>query len=194
MPVDARWSWFKVVPLWMAIMSGTLSIFREAYGIFTGHPIDPKSIFWACARIAFVLSAAAAWVQEHRARVDEREKNEKPELVGGITGVSKSPVTEVRCHVQLDVWIRNNRNVETGVRVRVTINDIEGKPLFIPHLHDRSLALSLQTERLGYGRRIAGFLPFDVEAPMSNVDGTTARVSLVDDFDQVTVLKFSELA
>src|SRR5664279_2854530 len=30
------------------------------------HPVDPKSFFWACARIAFILAAAVAWWQEHQ--------------------------------------------------------------------------------------------------------------------------------
>jgi hypothetical protein len=61
------WSWLKIFPLWIAIMSGVLSIVRETYGMFVANPIDSKSIFWACARIAFILSAAIAWWQEHRA-------------------------------------------------------------------------------------------------------------------------------
>jgi hypothetical protein len=60
------WSWLKIVPLTIAIMSGVLSIVRESYGMFAAHPVDPKSIFWACARIAFILAAAVAWWQEHQ--------------------------------------------------------------------------------------------------------------------------------
>jgi hypothetical protein len=124
-------------------------------------------------------------------RIDEKGKNQKPELVGEIIGVNRAPIAETRCHVQIAAWIRNNRHVETGVRVRVAINDAEGKPLFIPHLHDQSFGLRLQTERLEYGRRVEGFFPFDVETSMTNVDGTSATVTLLDDFDQITVLRFS---
>ncbi len=61
------WSWLKILPLWIGIMSGTLAIVRETYGMFATNPVDPKSIFWECTRIAFILSAAIAWWQKDQA-------------------------------------------------------------------------------------------------------------------------------
>jgi hypothetical protein len=55
-----------LVLLWMvALMSGVLSIARELYGMYSGQ-LPPRSLFWSCAWIAFVVSAAILWVIEHR--------------------------------------------------------------------------------------------------------------------------------
>jgi hypothetical protein len=108
-------------------------------------------------------------------------------LVGWIISVSKSPVylaEATRCQVQVEGWIRNDRHVETGVRVlSVAINDTQGNSLFVPHLSVPSplsvhspltnLGAKSQTERLGYGRRIADSWAFEVETAMANVDGTS---------------------
>lgn len=92
--MSLKWSWLKIVPLWIAIMSGSLSVFREAYGIFVAQPVDSKSIFWQCAWIAFVVSAAIAWWQEHHALTVERSKNQRPEVSVTIEGGSLEPSTK----------------------------------------------------------------------------------------------------
>lgn len=171
--------------------------------------IQNKPLFWSCMAGCFVLVIVATCTLEpvssrifrkkrgalsqppespRKPLAPKRLNNERPKLVGRITGVSKSPLTGNRCHVLIHVWIRNEGPSGTGVRASVAIKDVQGKPLFISHLHDQSLGLSLQTERLEYGRRVEGFFPFDVETPMANVDAASAAVTLADDFDQVTAL------
>lgn len=54
-------------------MSGSLSIFRELYGLYHGT-VPPPSLFWSCARIAFFVSAAILWGIEHRKRIDAETK------------------------------------------------------------------------------------------------------------------------
>jgi hypothetical protein len=126
----------------------------------------------------------------------ERQKNERPELVGGITGMSTIPVSETRCHVQIGAWVRNVRHVATRVRVSVNLRNTQGEPLFVRSSvvsPETNLGLLLQKERLEYGGRIEGFLELDVETPMANVNGTVATVTLIDDFDQTTLLRLSTL-
>lgn len=56
-----------------ALMSGSLSLFREFYGLSKGA-IPARSLFWFCLWIAFFISAFLAWWQEHLAFQAEREK------------------------------------------------------------------------------------------------------------------------
>jgi hypothetical protein len=65
-----------VVALWMiTLMSGILSIAREAYGIYSGT-IPARSVFWSSVWIAFALSATISWIIEHKKFRDEKNKNE----------------------------------------------------------------------------------------------------------------------
>jgi hypothetical protein len=56
--------WFRWLPVTVALMSGSLSLVREVY-FFSSGILPPRSVFWTCAWIAFVISAALAWGQEH---------------------------------------------------------------------------------------------------------------------------------
>jgi len=47
-------------------MSGILSIFREFLLFMAPEKVQEKPLFWACVRIAFVVSAGMAWWLEHR--------------------------------------------------------------------------------------------------------------------------------
>jgi hypothetical protein len=56
--------------LWMvALMSGSFSIFRELYGIYSGT-VPQRTVFWSCAQIAFIISACALWAIEHREKLE----------------------------------------------------------------------------------------------------------------------------
>jgi len=46
-------------------MSGSLSIFRELYGLYLGV-VPPKSLFWSLMIVAYIVSAAILWVDENR--------------------------------------------------------------------------------------------------------------------------------
>jgi hypothetical protein len=54
-------------------MSGALSLLREAYTIYSGQ-LPARPLFWACTRIAFVVSAAILWGLEHRTVRELREE------------------------------------------------------------------------------------------------------------------------
>ena len=65
--------WLKWIPLTVAFMSGVFSLYRELYGLYVGV-IPPKSLFWECIWTSFIVSAAVAWIQEHRKYLAEAEK------------------------------------------------------------------------------------------------------------------------
>lgn len=53
--------------LWaVALMSGILSILREALTVFAPDQVLQRSLFWNCVIISFVISAAILWVLEHK--------------------------------------------------------------------------------------------------------------------------------
>ncbi len=48
--------------LWaVALMSGILSILREALAIFLPERVPKRSLFWNCVIISFVISATILW-------------------------------------------------------------------------------------------------------------------------------------
>jgi hypothetical protein len=100
------WYWLKIVPLTIAIMSGALSIIREAYGMFAAKPIDPRSIFWECARIAFMLSAGIVWWQQ-------RQIIQRLENAGRDALARKRPgdeYKELQVHKWLECYTPEGRN------------------------------------------------------------------------------------
>lgn len=75
--------------LWaVALMSGSFSIFRELYGIYSGT-IPARSLFWSCSLIAFVVSAGILWVVEHGEKnsLKKRLESLKPNLKLSLEGV-----------------------------------------------------------------------------------------------------------
>ncbi len=187
---------------WFTLMSGPLTVPFTVAAVFV-PPVWLKTLLALLAVVCAVTSSYAVWRREREATMREREatmlerqKNERPELVGGITCVSKAPLSVIdsRCRIQIEAWIRNDRHVETGVRIAaVALSNTPGEALFIPSLSVQqpttNLVVKLQTERLEYGRRVEGSLLLDVEAPMTSVDPKSATVTVVDDFDQTTVLR-----
>lgn len=191
---------------WFTKMSGPLTVPFAIAAAFVSHPWLKLSL-GSLALLCGVSSSYAVWRKERESRIAEvetlkealmveRQKNERPELLGGIIGVSKSPLSllNTRCRIQIDAWIRNDRRVETGVRLAaIVLRNTQGKELFIPTLSVQqpttNLEVKLQTERLGYGRRIEGFWAFEVDTSMENVDGASAEVTILDDFDQRTLLR-----
>lgn len=53
-------------------MSGTLSLFRELHGTYTNTPTT-RTLFWTSVWVAFIVSAFAAWLQEHLAAKNEKD-------------------------------------------------------------------------------------------------------------------------
>lgn len=83
--LKSHFAWLRVVPIMVGLMSGVLSIFREFLLFMAPDKVQEKPLFWACVRIAFVLSAGIAWYLEHRtsseraARLDQIERA-KPKI------------------------------------------------------------------------------------------------------------------
>jgi len=63
-------SWFKVVLLVVALMSGILSVIREWALIHASDKVNEKRLFWGCVRIAFVISAITLWAVEHSSVIE----------------------------------------------------------------------------------------------------------------------------
>ena len=84
-------SWLRIVPIMVGLMSGALSIVREYLLFAFPEKYKEASLFWASVRIAFILSAATAWIIEHNLLNKERERNQKPDLHGEILEVLIGP-------------------------------------------------------------------------------------------------------
>jgi hypothetical protein len=65
----------------VALMSGILSILREALAIFAPDKAPQRSLFWNCVIIAFIISAAILWEMEHKkvndltTKLEQKQKN-----------------------------------------------------------------------------------------------------------------------
>jgi hypothetical protein len=56
-----------LVCLWaVTLMSGILSILRESLQIYRPSETQPRSLFWNCTVIAFIISAGILWAIEHQ--------------------------------------------------------------------------------------------------------------------------------
>jgi hypothetical protein len=87
----------------VGLMSGILSLARELYLMYL--PPDQaqqiqKSLFWRCVFISFILSAALAWWVEHKALVDEKAKNQKPDIRVRMIAGFLAAWTDVKYNVQ----------------------------------------------------------------------------------------------
>jgi hypothetical protein len=79
----------KSFPIWVALMSGLFAVIREVANLYapTQTPLWNKSVFWACVWVTFVVSSITAWYLKHRDLIEEKAKNSKPDIQGGIPEV-----------------------------------------------------------------------------------------------------------
>ncbi|HTU51001.1 MAG TPA: hypothetical protein VMF56_10420 [Acidobacteriaceae bacterium] len=77
-------SGFSIVPLWVAIMSGLLSLVREFVATFYPNKVSQSGLFSFCCWTAFVISAGGAWWIEHQKLSKEMLKNEGSRIEGQI--------------------------------------------------------------------------------------------------------------
>src|SRR6476469_6837623 len=56
--------WFKWLPRMVALMSGSLSVVREMFFLYKGTA-HQTSVLWVFMWIAFLISSAVTWGQEH---------------------------------------------------------------------------------------------------------------------------------
>lgn len=102
--------WLKWLPLTVALMSGAFSLYRELYGLYVGV-IPPKSLFWECMLIAFIISSAIAWVQEHVKYLTEVKKGHSPNISITVHQVSAAlMLIDVKSEVVFILTILSVRN------------------------------------------------------------------------------------
>ena len=109
------WSWLNFVVFWVAVMSGALSIFREAVQIFPPGRITKKlqkSLFWRCVWIAFVVSAVWSWIVERNARIAAEHEIDRFEIsMRPYVGVEKVKLLKglhVGEQIQIQAQFRNS--------------------------------------------------------------------------------------
>jgi len=71
------WSWLKIVPVWIGLMSGVFSVFREIVGIYFPRIGNAESMFWSWTRITFIVSAFIVWWQMRQEIKKLAEENER---------------------------------------------------------------------------------------------------------------------
>src|SRR6266404_2780590 len=76
----------KVIPIWVALMSGLFSIVREVANLYppTQSALWDKKVFWACVWVTFVVSSLTAWLLKQHELLAEKAKNIEPKLGGRI--------------------------------------------------------------------------------------------------------------
>ncbi len=85
---------FQILLWVVALMSGFLSLARELLLMYRGEQVQQRTLFWNCVIIAFVVSATALWVIEHRERLASDEKVKQltqiasPKLSGTIESIN----------------------------------------------------------------------------------------------------------
>lgn len=81
--------YFGWLPFWAGIMSGTLSVAREAVSLFADQPSQfwQRSVFWSCVWIAFVVSMFAWVYQKERELRAEKAKHAYPDIGGKVLKV-----------------------------------------------------------------------------------------------------------
>jgi hypothetical protein len=83
--------WFKRVPLFVALMSGIFSLYRELYGYYSGH-LPPRNLFWSCVLMALIISSTVAWWQEHAEVVRLKANAKVPDIDVKLKEVALQPL------------------------------------------------------------------------------------------------------
>jgi hypothetical protein len=134
----ARWylpwlGFFKVVPLCLAIATGSPSIARDAL-VLSGAAVEPTTALWAWLRICFVLSCGSVWFQQHR-RLSALEKRLAPRLKIGELEKSIWPFeTHGSTGAGYHFTVENLSELETVNHVRAEIIDISPSGAYYPPL------------------------------------------------------------
>jgi archaellum component FlaG (FlaF/FlaG flagellin family) len=63
-------SWFSIVLIMVALMSGILSLVRELLLLYAPEKFGGRIRFWRCVWIAFILSSIILWAVEHSQNMD----------------------------------------------------------------------------------------------------------------------------
>jgi len=116
-------------------MSGVLSVLREYLALVAPSRFTEAKLFWASVHIAFVISAVIAWIQEHKALLDEKAKNAKPEIKCDIRAAYSNQVCITINNtniikasdsiVTLELCLENLRQVPTTIQnLELTIDAV----------------------------------------------------------------------
>src|SRR6266568_3366175 len=148
-----NWSPLQIILLMVGLMSGVLSIVREALGIWRGESISQRSLFWHCVVIAFLLSMGIL-VWQKSSQIDGLEKQldelSKPqfEIAHGTAAVLKgtaeyTKVTEPRTFIVLPVTVFNHGAPSVIRDIGMTVRfpngeELTGKP-YLPKNPEMSL-------------------------------------------------------
>jgi hypothetical protein len=151
--ISKYFGWLKVVPLWVGLMTGLLSLVREIAVTFVDspNPLWQKKVFWSCVWIAFVISSIWAWIQEHNKFLAERYKNELPEFKGEILDFQLEPHSSDGMLGDIDmgnidgsvvtvkVYFVNKRKARTTIRGFKLLIEIEGERYFSRYADEEPL-------------------------------------------------------
>jgi hypothetical protein len=70
---------FKVVPLWIGLMSGLASIIREVAVLYgQANPLWNRQLFWSCVWITSIVALVLAWILKQQELTAEKQKSGKP--------------------------------------------------------------------------------------------------------------------
>jgi hypothetical protein len=129
MAIGKYFGWLRFAPIWVGLMSGSFSIFREAIALFSQNPSPfwQRNVFWACVWTTCVLSLILAWYLERRERINEQVKNTLPEIVGEIKRVGVSAFDDYFLSVESRI---------TSNRAETTISDFSLTVTYEGHTYE----------------------------------------------------------
>ena len=124
-------SWFQIVLLMVGLMSGILSIVREALLIHSPDKIGEKLLFWRCVWIAFIVSSGLLWAIEHHSNLALQAKLEqiaKPQFDVVLdqlldTHATGSDITVVM--IQMGIMNKGSDSAVTNYRVHYHSNTLD---------------------------------------------------------------------
>ena len=201
-----------LVLLWVvALMSGILSIGRELLGIYRGNQVVPRTLFWNCVIIAFVISGGILWFLEHQRATAAEAKLEdltKPKLGGRIIQATRlTPIEgELPLVLTMKVWNRGADSIASGYLLTVT--SPSGKsfrtfPVTLRHsfnmlnpdgstagtiapenfLFEKTTAAAIVRGAPKTGPVLYGLKVSDIEA-IGGITNATLKVTVLDDSDK----------
>ena len=134
----------------VAVMTGILSLLREALSIFAPDLAPPRSLFWNCVIIAFVISASILWYLEHK-----KVTKSHPSLTAKFDFITTAPAGEHKFDsiIVISATIINNGapSIVDNIAIKVMIEDkwFAGESVLMPkegiYLHGDGQTLYFRT-------------------------------------------------
>jgi hypothetical protein len=201
----------------VALMSGILSIVREVITLYAPGRFEQRSLFWACVRIALVISAFLAMYglyqrgEDLRQQLTEAQDRSKPKLSwrfdqwfvttrGGVPNATyifiQGVIKNTGAPSIVDAWqfvliTQDGKSYEGEKRL------FTGVPFFDPApgqgvrlYQSDNLILKQPDEPIPSGGRRAGWLLFIINKPQAEVFDDNAKMQI--SFEDVTGVKTTE--